>query len=119
MPNSNEFNQIDHDLLVRLHERFSNFETTIITAIDSVNSRIGKVMSDVDTKADYREFNEYKEKINGRIQGLEDEVKAMKIESQIDHAKKGVYVDLASWTWKHWAQVATIFFGAWAIISNL
>ena len=98
--------QTDHDLLVRLHERFSNFEKNVITMLESANSRIGEVMAQTESKADLRDFSMYKEKTNDALVTLDKRIDSIEKNELVSDTKKEVYIDLASWTWKHWAQIA-------------
>lgn len=100
-----ELLQSDHDLLVRLHERFGNFEKTVLSSIDSINNLVGKVMAQVDGKTEYREFISHKEKSMELFESNARRITALEQKELVDDTKKSVYVNIASWTWKHWLQV--------------
>lgn len=97
--------QTDHDLLVRLHERFGNFEKLIISSMESLNSRIGQIMSDVDSKVSYKEFVETRDKHRTQAEELKSKIDFLEKEHIILNTKKDVYIGITSWTWKNWAQI--------------
>lgn len=114
-----EFSLTDHDLLVRLHERFSNFEKLIISSIDGVNNRVGQVMSDVDSKTDFKDFVANKEKTNEKIHSIDKRLKKVEDLNKEENIKKGVYINMAAWTWKNWAQLIGIILLIISFLDNI
>ncbi len=100
-----DFKRTDHDLLVRLHERFTMFDDNVTRRFETLTASIGLMKTEVEAKADYREFSEAKEKTRDNMKALIKRLEALETAHTIEDAKKGVYINLASWGWRNWAQL--------------
>jgi len=116
----------DHDLLIALRVDFDHFDRMINSGMNSLNSHISEVIAKIDNKVDYKDFATLKEEIarqlvaiEKRIENNDEVLRKLEEDHIIRDTRKKAYVDITTWTFKHWAQVGGFFLTMAALLKAI
>lgn len=101
-PNRDEVS--DHDLLIRLDERFSTFETSVARMLTDFNDKISRLLDHLEKKVDKSDFVAVEKK----VEVIDTRVIALENDKIARDAGRQMIINIGSLGWKGWLLAAGI-----------
>lgn len=99
--------QSDHDLLIRLDQSLKGMEIHILQALNTSDRKIENVLIELKKKVDIKVHEEDILKIEKKVDKNSARIEVLEKDNLVEDTKRGVYIGLAAFTWKHYVQLGT------------